>query len=114
MNPMMPALPRRGRKENSQTGRKSQKPGKRREKKETINKKTDKSAKNVITIFKQHIRVFNGNVARMDSDDNGLLFFIGDVESKISSYENNGLWVPQAPNVLQPSFDVFTVPQIDK
>ncbi|KAL8160263.1 hypothetical protein V2J09_001800 [Rumex salicifolius] len=34
-----------------------------------------------------------------DSDDNGLLFFIGDVESKISSYENNGIWVPQAPNI---------------
>ncbi|KAL8160288.1 hypothetical protein V2J09_001825 [Rumex salicifolius] len=39
-----------------------------------------------------------------DSDDNGLLFFNGDVESKISSYENNGIWVSQAPNV----------PQIDK
>ncbi|KAL8141210.1 hypothetical protein V2J09_007231 [Rumex salicifolius] len=70
-----------------------------------------------------------------DSDDNGLLFFNCDVVSKISSYENNGLWVPQAPNVLQPSLplhsgicgvkgkasrkvarkkmdDVFTVPQI--
>lgn len=38
-----------------------------------------------------------------DNDDDGLMFLNEDFESRISSYENSGLWVPQAPNLIQPS-----------